>query len=338
VPAEGAGGVFAGKVHVVPDTGGPHPVSFAGDPNELHSIVFTPQGPNDVLLAVMVEGSCSAQDPGARLVVEVYLDVAGVPTVTESVDLPEGPDAPYLISLPLHGSCLGTGGTLPTGGVGVRVFAEVPDQIDQSGLDRATVTRADLKLVWLEDVSVEDPSTRAAPNALDRDQDQDGWTPRQGDCDDADAAVHPGALDLHDGVDMDCDGRIELQFRYWRDADQDGWGDPGDSVLGWTQPTGYVRNFQDCDDTDASVNPYADEIPGDGIDNNCNGYVDETEPILFHDADGDGFGGVNELRGFESWPEHVRVRGDCHDNDVSRFPGAKEFQDGVDSNCDGEDD
>ncbi len=62
---------------------------------------------------------------------------------------------------------------------------------------------------------------------------------------------------------------------YYRDADGDGYGDPADSQTSTTQPDGYVTNNNDCDDTNVDINPAATEM-NDGVDNNCNGQVDET--------------------------------------------------------------
>ena len=96
-----------------------------------------------------------------------------------------------------------------------------------------------------------------------------------GDCDDTDAAVHPGAGEtIGDGVDSDCDG-TELCHP---DADDDGWRPPtGAPVVsadldctdsGEAEPGDPIG---DCDDGDASSYPGATEVPGDGIDQDCDG-------------------------------------------------------------------
>jgi hypothetical protein len=73
----------------------------------------------------------------------------------------------------------------------------------------------------------------------------------------------------------------------------------------------------DCDDNDAEINPGASEVIGDGIDNNCDGQIDESGV----DADGDGY----------SPPA------DCNDADLSINPGAAEVAgDGIDNDCDGQ--
>jgi uncharacterized protein (TIGR02145 family) len=61
---------------------------------------------------------------------------------------------------------------------------------------------------------------------------------------------------------------------YYLDADDDGYGDPNNATSSCEPINGYVDNNTDCNDTNASVNPAATEIE-DGIDNDCNGDLDE---------------------------------------------------------------
>jgi len=70
------------------------------------------------------------------------------------------------------------------------------------------------------------------------------------------------------------DAYPNLHLTFFADADGDGYGNPNDSLIDAGLPVGYVRNKLDCDDTRAAVNPTATEIP-DGLDNNCDGQIDE---------------------------------------------------------------
>jgi hypothetical protein len=96
------------------------------------------------------------------------------------------------------------------------------------------------------------------------------------DCNDSDATIYPNAPELLDGKDNNCDGLIDVQYTYYRDADGDGYGNPTDTIVSSspTPPVGYVTDNSDCDDTNALTHPGAAEI-SDGLDNNCDGRIDE---------------------------------------------------------------
>ena len=106
-----------------------------------------------------------------------------------------------------------------------------------------------------------------------------GYVTDNTDCDDSKASLHPGATEVCNGVDDDCDGQIDEGIptvTYYRDADGDGYGNAAISTTSCSQPTGYVTNSTDCDDTKSSVHPNATEVCGNGIDDNCNGQTDEN--------------------------------------------------------------
>ena len=79
---------------------------------------------------------------------------------------------------------------------------------------------------------------------------------------------------------MDC----ASETNFYRDADQDGYGDPNVSVFGCVAPNGYITDNTDCDDTNDLINPAAVEIC-DGIDNDCDGMVDEGCAMMACDGD-----------------------------------------------------
>ena len=96
----------------------------------------------------------------------------------------------------------------------------------------------------------------------DLDQDQDGYTPNQGDCDDEVPDVHPEAHDpIGDDKDANCDGQDGI------DADRDGYVDMG-------------SGGEDCDDEDPSIYPGADEVGWDGIDQDCSGFDMEDYDVV----------------------------------------------------------
>ncbi|WP_425639173.1 HYR domain-containing protein [Algoriphagus yeomjeoni] len=174
----------------------------------------------------------------------------------------------------------------------------------------------------------------------DLDSDGDGFTPNQGDCDDADDTVYPGAVEFCDGKDNNCDGTIDegVQTAFYVDVDGDGFGDKNATpVFACSAPEGFVTDNSDCDDLDDTVYPGAPELC-DGKDNNCDGIVDEDVQTAFYvDADEDGFGDRNADPIFAcAAPEgYVTDNTDCEDLDDTVYPGAVEFCDGKDNNCDG---
>jgi len=169
------------------------------------------------------------------------------------------------------------------------------------------------------------------------DADGDGYDTSD-DCDDGDASVNPGAVEVCDGVDNNCaDGVDEgVSGTWYADSDGDGFGSPDAPLDACDQPPGAVPSSSDCDDADAAVYPSAPETCN-GLDDNCDGNVDEGLAATWYpDADDDGFGdasaGITTCEPEAGW---VQVGRDCDDAEPAAFPGAVEICDGVDNNCDG---
>ncbi|MAA80572.1 MAG: hypothetical protein CL916_15055 [Deltaproteobacteria bacterium] len=125
------------------------------------------------------------------------------------------------------------------------------------------------------------------PDPLAIDDDGDGFTEKEGDCDDIDAFTFPGSAER------------EAVFACMTDADGDGWGAK--------EPVFGVAAGTDCDDLDAAMNN--DDVDGDGL-GVCDGDCDDSDArINFTDHDGDGF--------------HT-CAGDCDDDNPLIHPGAAE--------------
>jgi len=104
-----------------------------------------------------------------------------------------------------------------------------------------------------------------------------GSVVQAGDCDDGDDTAYPGNTETCDGVDNDCAGGVDdgVATTFYADTDGDGYGNSSDSLDACSLPSGYVTDTTDCDDTQETVYPGNTEIC-DGLDNDCNGPVDDS--------------------------------------------------------------
>ena len=187
-----------------------------------------------------------------------------------------------------------------------------------------------------------DPSSTAEACSM-----PSGHVADDSDCDDGDGAVNPGATEACNGVDDDCDGLVDDDdtgvsgvSAWYADADGDGYGTPAYTTTACVQPSGYVADFTDCDDTEPDAYPGNDESC-DGIDNDCDGSTDEDDAVdagtWYDDADGDGYGDATTAQTACSQPTGtVSDDTDCDDDDASANPGEAEVCDGVDNDCDGD--
>ncbi len=165
-----------------------------------------------------------------------------------------------------------------------------------------------------------------------------GYVDNDLDCDDSNPAVNPEAVEICDGIDNNCDGNIDEGVAlgtFFADTDEDGFGDPNNSVLACSTPPGFVADNTDCNDADPNINPGATEVC-DGVDNDCDGSVDEgVLNTFFADTDSDGFGDPNNsVQACSPPPGFVADNTDCNDADPNINPGATEVCDGVDNDCD----
>ncbi|MBI2108215.1 hypothetical protein HYT54_03750, partial [Candidatus Woesearchaeota archaeon] len=214
----------------------------------------------------------------------------------------------------------------------------------------------------------------------------EGFVANSNDCNDDNPAVH----EIICGI---CGGS---KSTYYRDADGDTYGDPADTILDCSAPSGYISDNNDCGDTGetaAGINPGASEscngaddncnsqtdesltapnadkqsgicanskkvcggvsrwlepdyaqisgyqdseISCDGIDNDCDGNVDESAPVFYQDADSDGYGNAALTAKSCAAPSgYVIYSTDCDETNPAINPGGIELCDNADNNCDG---
>ena len=181
------------------------------------------------------------------------------------------------------------------------------------------------------------------------DADGDGFSPSDGDCNDGDADIYPGAEEVCDGEDNDCDGTVPPAEE---DADGDGASacegdcDDGNSWFNTLDLDGDGTSTcdGDCDDADAQLNP--DDLDGDGA-STCDGDCDDQDATLnLDDTDGDGNSTCDgdcddndpDLNGIDGDADgYSNCDGDCDDTDPTIYTGAPEICGyGIDNDCDGE--
>ena len=144
-----------------------------------------------------------------------------------------------------------------------------------------------------------------------------GYVATSGDCNDGSSSISPGATEICDSVDNDCDGYTDegVTTTYYRDADGDGYGTSATSKAACSAPVGYVASSTDCDDTDATLSPAT---------------------VWYIDYDGDGYGSSSRTATQCAQPSgYVSNDDDCNDSSSSAYPGATETCDSADNDCDG---
>ncbi len=207
------------------------------------------------------------------------------------------------------------------------------------------------------------------------DADNDGWVGSTfctgGDCDDTDATIFPGAPEVcADSIDQDCDGldiaSADIDLDTY-DSVECGGTDCDDNNANVFDGSDFDTDLalgcqDDCDDTDATVNPSGVEVCNDGIDQDCDGEdltgtvdgdgdgettctdCDDTDPLVNAAAtevcadgiDNDCSGIVDDLDADADGSVTTECGGaDCDDADATVNPNATELCDGIDGDCDG---
>ena len=228
----------------------------------------------------------------------------------------------------LAGDCDDTSGTVRPGA------PEVADGVDQDcdGLvDEGTSAWDDDGDCYCESGSCQGSDSTACGSV------------QPGDCDDANVSVSPGALESCNSIDDDCDTLVDESdaidaTAWYTDADGDGYG-AGVATPACVQPAGTVSNGSDCDDASNAVFPGASEYCN-GADDDCDGSIDENDAvdasIWYSDVDGDGYGGNATSFSCSQPVGAYATSEDCDDTDAAVFPGADEYCNGADDNCDGD--
>jgi len=153
------------------------------------------------------------------------------------------------------------------------------------------------------------------------------------ECDDTNPLIFPGAEEHCDNIDNDCNGAVDDgsfgEASWFWDGDLDGYGTADIVQTGCVPELGFVGNDEDCDDSDASVNPIAEEvcngrdddcldgIPGEEVDDDLDGFVECEIP--------DGVWVDISIQGGE----------DCDDRNPEVYTGAVEICNRMDDDCDG---
>lgn len=172
------------------------------------------------------------------------------------------------------------------------------------------------------------------------DADGDGWiAPANGgtDCADDASTRFPGATEVCNAIDEDCDGEIDdgaPPIETWADVDGDGFG-AGTPILECAPSAGRASQANDCNDGNDQVFPGAPESCN-GVDDDCDTASDDglTFFATYADGDADGFGTGTAVQECAVSPGRAAQAGDCADGNGQIFPGAPERCDGVDNNCD----
>ncbi|MFZ9916111.1 MAG: putative metal-binding motif-containing protein, partial [Phycisphaerales bacterium] len=179
----------------------------------------------------------------------------------------------------------------------------------------------------------------------------------EGDCNDANDAVYPGAPELcaTAGVDNNCDSNLNDvdanaadKVAFYRDADNDGVSiNTTANFCSGTSNAGYITSLSspvDCNDASSAVYPGAVEnCANDGVDNDCDGEansdaeaVDSTSYWVDADSDTYGSSAAAAVKSCTAVSGSVTNNTDCNDASSAVYPGAPELcaTAGVDNNCD----
>lgn len=167
-----------------------------------------------------------------------------------------------------------------------------------------------------------------------------GYVSNDTDCNDDEFLVNANAQEICNDLDENCNGQADdglVFINYYVDFDSDGFGSTDTIQNACSQPAGFVSNNLDCNDISFCVNAAAIEICN-GLDDDCNGAVDNgiVFATFYADADGDSYGDPATGQDFCLIPTELLVANgdDCNDANALVNPGATEiWENGIDDDC-----
>ena len=227
----------------------------------------------------------------------------------------------------------------------------IPDDGDQSGSTTdnpcapGVTTGCDDNCTLVSNPTQDDNDEDGEGDLCDPDDDNDG-TPDATDCRPFDDTVHPGALEVCNGIDDNCDTLVDPQGSdgckvFYIDVDQDdfGYGGLSQCVCGEDGTPPYTAlSPGDCNDSDPEVNPLSPEVCN-MKDDDCDTIVDNPGAAgcenRYRDQDGDTYGVFSDKKCVCGTMGEYTAQdtGDCNDLDENIYPGAPEYCNGVDDNC-----
>ncbi|MES2642576.1 MAG: MopE-related protein [Myxococcota bacterium] len=212
---------------------------------------------------------------------------------------------------------------------------EVCDEIDN---DCNGVIDEGVTSTWYADADGDTYGDLDAPtNACDR---PDGAVLDATDCDDTTSNAYPGNAEVCDEIDNNCDGTVDegVTTTYYADFDSDTYGNSSLTQEACAVPTGYTTNDDDCNDSVRTVNPAATETCN-SVDDDCDGTVDDGATDMntwYADTDADAYGNASvSMRACTAPAGYVAVSTDCDDARALTNPGATEYCNTYDDDCDG---